>query len=1061
MEFDYLAPLIVADPTDSVEPFRLVMPATARTKHKDVQHPGDPLVTISFVDGLDRVIQTKKDLERDNGAGQPTTVGMTVSGGLEFDARGRIAREGQAVFQSLSGPSHEAVSNALLLHEADLEKPTLFGHDILDRTIRVDAPDDNSPTGFATTTTAYAFGLVDGLTTFSMSVTDPNGNIRTSHRDIGQSIVQLDEFNTLSGGIGKNIVTRYAYNAIDELVQVIDTKNNITKAAYDSIGRMIELDSPDMGITRWQYDRTGNLAAKQTARLRAKAQSVRYQYDFNRIKRIDYPESQDVEYFYGPATAKGDANGNLAGRMIEERSEAGTKRFKYDRLGNVVEQTETFIRIRSPDRPPYTATISYEFDSLGRMLKMRFPGEGAEEVSYGYDRGGLIQTIIGANTQAVQPPRGSPVTNYLLHIGYNQFEQRTRVIYGNGVATDYTYDPKTRRLTDIKSDQRDPVLVANNRPARPFQRLHYTYDPVGNIKNIRNDAPLDDSMEDVFVGTTTQSFAYDNLYQLIAASGQYQDRSDMRSRYSLAFEYDEIGNILLKDQGSFRDVADRNGNFTGDEPDGDQTYRSTYSYAGPRPHAPTAIEEGLINNQIRLRELSYDESGNQAGWIYHHSEVRTNTWTEDDRLREVAQDDHKLSRIHYDGDGQKAVHASFFGNEETAYLDQHLTLTNAVRPSKHIWVDGQLLASKLDPSWFTNAPPTLYFHSDHLGSAQYATNNVQELAQHDEYFPTGEIWETQTEGRYQGERIYRFTGKELDAGTGLYYFGARWYHPRISQWISPDPILDQYMTDDRGGGVHVPMNLGLYTYVWNSPIRLLDPFGLQVIPPAPGRPAYPGAPMPPPPPPPSKLEQGVKTAAIVAGVVVGVALLLHPATRQHAQRMVQRAEPAARVAKQKAGDLARSAWTAGRSWFSRGGTQQAPAAAPQVPQNAAQAVKLFNNQLPERLAAELADAARVGAAPIRAGQAGFDKAVNQGTIKFVVTEGGELLISPHTVKGVEISHAVLSNGRPVLAAGQAEIAAAGGQYVGMRITEHSGHFMPTQASLGIAREAFAKIGVKF
>jgi RHS repeat-associated protein len=125
------------------------------------------------------------------------------------------------------------------------------------------------------------------------------------------------------------------------------------------------------------------------------------------------------------------------------------------------------------------------------------------------------------------------------------------------------------------------------------------------------------------------------------------------------------------------------------------------------------------------------------------------------------------------------------------------------------------------------------------------------------------------------------------------------------------------------------------------------------------------------------------------------------------------------------------------------------------------APQLFQNQLPERLASELATAARVGAAPIRPGTAAFEAAVNQGTIKFVVTESGELLVSPHTVAGVEISHAVLSGGSPVLAAGQAEIAASGGQFFGISITNYSGHFMPNDQSLDIARAAFAAAGIVF
>lgn len=122
---------------------------------------------------------------------------------------------------------------------------------------------------------------------------------------------------------------------------------------------------------------------------------------------------------------------------------------------------------------------------------------------------------------------------------------------------------------------------------------------------------------------------------------------------------------------------------------------------------------------------------------------------------------------------------------------------------------------------------------------------------------------------------------------------------------------------------------------------------------------------------------------------------------------------------------------------------------------------VFSNKLPEQLDAELATAARVGVKPMRAGADGFDDLLNEGTIKWVVTESGELMVGPHTRQGIEISHAVLSNGAPVKAAGQANIASSGGQRFGLELTNHSGHFQPSLESLDIGREAFEAIGVVF
>jgi RHS repeat-associated protein len=121
--------------------------------------------------------------------------------------------------------------------------------------------------------------------------------------------------------------------------------------------------------------------------------------------------------------------------------------------------------------------------------------------------------------------------------------------------------------------------------------------------------------------------------------------------------------------------------------------------------------------------------------------------------------------------------------------------------------------------------------------------------------------------------------------------------------------------------------------------------------------------------------------------------------------------------------------------------------------------RVLANQLPHLLAAESAAAARVGAQPIAATVQSLQKVANSGTLKWVVTEGGELMISPHTVKGVEISHAVLSGGKPVLAAGHAEIAAGGSKFVGLSINASSGHF--GQGVVDVGKAAFSRLGVAF
>ena len=153
--------------------------------------------------------------------------------------------------------------------------------------------------------------------------------------------------------------------------------------------------------------------------------------------------------------------------------------------------------------------------------------------------------------------------------------------------------------------------------------------------------------------------------------------------------------------------------------------------------------------------------------------------------------------------------------------------------TKNVYVGNQRVVSVLNPDEQTRYE--YYYHTDYLGSTTYLTDRDGKLKEHIEYTPWGEGWIEQEQGFPTDYLPYKFTGKELDS-TGLYYFGARYYDPRISMWLSADPALGRYL-DSAGeasqnndkNSVFDSKNLAMYSYGHQNPLVFIDPDGLSTI----------------------------------------------------------------------------------------------------------------------------------------------------------------------------------------------------------------------------------------
>jgi len=120
---------------------------------------------------------------------------------------------------------------------------------------------------------------------------------------------------------------------------------------------------------------------------------------------------------------------------------------------------------------------------------------------------------------------------------------------------------------------------------------------------------------------------------------------------------------------------------------------------------------------------------------------------------------------------------------------------------------GSLIASKSSDT----PGETQYYIQDHLGSNRKIINGVLE-EQSNEFYAFGE--DKLISGTSDND--YKYTGKEKDDDTGLYYYGARYYSPSIGRFIQADALR---------GVLADPLSLNRYAYVRNNPLKFVDPTG--------------------------------------------------------------------------------------------------------------------------------------------------------------------------------------------------------------------------------------------
>ena len=608
--------------------------------------------------------------------------------------------------------------------------------------------------------------------------------------------------------------TRYGFDLNDHLVQIQDSQNNHKWLRYDGLGRKVFMNDPDRGEMRYRYDAAGNLVETQDAA----GHRIVHAYDgANRLIAETYhpagqppPAAPAVVYHHDrPADSLDTGQGatqtahNTAGQLAWVADQSGEEHWSYDERGRVQ------WRVKRVREPGSEALVNFHFatafDALDRAIRFQYP-DGAS-LDYRYNPRGLLDGLALGET-----------TTLVAGTDYQPSGQPAAIRYGNGVRTEFAYDPRLRlRLLDTRAPAGQPLLA-----------YRYAYDFNSNLLEIADARPPSDSYPN-----NSQRFRYDDRDRLI------QVRYDQGG---IDYRYDPIGNLIrqhsdLAHQERGQQITQLGVLCYGGQaltapvgacegPIGSGGTRNRIGKgADPGPHALTATVNGTID---------YDANGNTT-----QLEGQRLTWDVKNRLVRLESDqamatyayDYTDRRISKQIQPKPAVgQPSMPPATTTLYADRHYERRDGV-PVYYAYQGDTRVAQ-----WTGNLADLVIYHPDHLGSANVLTDTEGRVTEEYAYYPYGHP-RLHVPSHTDGPRAahYQFTQKERDAESGLQYFEARYYAGHLGRFISVDPLLSENPRPKANSkklynNLQTPEILNLYAYSNQNPNKYFDPSGNIAIP---------------------------------------------------------------------------------------------------------------------------------------------------------------------------------------------------------------------------------------
>ncbi len=443
---------------------------------------------------------------------------------------------------------------------------------------------------------------------------------------------------------------------------------------------------------------------------------------------------------------------------------------------------DALSRLTTITTPDNTITMTY--DAVSNPLTI---GDTDSLVTFTYD--GLNRM----KTEATSDLGAQPAVT--LTSTYNAVGNRTSLEDILSSVTSYDYD-LAGRLTSL--------ITPFNQPSTA---ISLAYDPAGRLNTI------------AFPNGVVSDYDYDGqgrlntLTHTLGANPSFTD---------FGYTYNPVGNILsiIDNLNAAQTRTNTYGALQRLQTSGTTGTPETYDYdlTGNRT---TSFLSTLHNHDDANRLLedddftyTYDANGNLETKTSKAvpTDVTTYAWDAQDQLIKIDFPDSTTVTYKYDGFGRR-IEKNFNGavtryvyDEEDILLEYDGSNSFVARYSHGDRIDQPLAVQRAGVGFF-------YYQADHLGSIRSLTASSGTVANAYGYDSYGRLLSISE----LFVQPYAYTGRELDAESGLYYYRARYYDAQVGRFLSEDPL--GFEGDDKN----------LYRYVLNNPVNFVDPLGLQAL----------------------------------------------------------------------------------------------------------------------------------------------------------------------------------------------------------------------------------------